>query len=118
MDHLFEFTRHSLKNYDGSHDMYHALNVCTNVLKLNPEYSTLSFITALLHDTCDAKYVNKAKALANIKSVLKRNMTYEEVEDIVQAIEHVSFSKLKLQGTPSLKSQRAQSMWNIVDVMV
>tara|TARA_B100001741_G_scaffold307533_1_gene302518 strand:- start:9177 stop:9893 length:717 start_codon:yes stop_codon:yes gene_type:complete len=113
---LNEFCKSALKNYDGSHDLFHAHKVACNAYKLSTDEINLSIIAAFLHDTCDPKYVSKDDALNHVKTFLTDYLTTDEIEDVCDAIKHTSFSKLKQKGVPICKTERSYKIWrNVAD---
>lgn len=113
---VFRFACNALKDYDGSHDIHHAINVAKNVTcihKQDGDLQKLAIIAALLHDTCDKKYVDKEKALSDIKGFLTNHLPSDDVDDILSAIQHISFSSLRINGPPQLNS-RSMQIWRIV----
>ena len=113
---LNEFCKSALKNYDGSHDLFHAHKVACNTLKVSTDEINLSIIAAFLHDTCDPKYVSKEDALEKIKVFLINHLSLDEIEDICDAIKHTSFSTLKKKGEPICQTERLYKIWrNVAD---
>lgn len=113
---LNEFCKSALKNYDGSHDLFHAHKVACNAFKVSTDEINLSIIAAFLHDTCDPKYVSKQEALEKIKIFLMNYLSLYEIEDICDAIKHTSFSTLKKKGEPICQTERSYKIWrNIAD---
>ncbi len=111
---VISYANDNLKHYDGSHDIWHAKKVAINVCHVCDNEKNLSIIAACLHDTCDPKYVNKSKAIPKLESFLLNILEKEEVDDILNAIENVSFSKLKINGVPSFKTNRSKIIWRNV----
>jgi len=114
IDDILLFTKECLENYDGSHDFFHAIRVGSNAMKMKPQHIDLTLIAALLHDTCDPKYVNKKKALLTIETFLKYYLDSSEIDDIKRAIEQVSFTRLKVNGVPTFATNRSLNIWKIV----
>lgn len=113
---LNEFCKNALNEYDGSHDLFHAHKVACNAYKLSTDEINLSIIAALLHDTCDPKYVSKEDALNDVKRFLMDYLSVDEIEDVCDAIKHTSFTNLRTQGVPICKTDRAYRIWrNVAD---
>tara|TARA_Y100000746_G_C15444633_1_gene424429 strand:- start:858 stop:1586 length:729 start_codon:yes stop_codon:yes gene_type:complete len=116
MNEILSYTEKQLKNYDGSHDIFHAIQVAFNVCKIAKEEVRLSVFAALLHDTCDPKYVNKEHRLKETRHFLLKHLRESEIEDVLDAINNTSYSKLKREGVPKLKTSRSRKIWrNIAD---
>jgi len=116
MNPILTYTEIKLKHYDGSHDIFHAIQVAFNVCKIAKEEVRLSVFAALLHDTCDPKYVNKEERLVETKCFLKKYLEEKEIQDILEAIDNTSYTKLKKEGAPILKTERSQKIWrNLAD---
>tara|TARA_B110000008_G_C16925124_1_gene546404 strand:+ start:730 stop:1614 length:885 start_codon:yes stop_codon:yes gene_type:complete len=113
---VIKFAEECLLSYDGSHDMTHAKKVANNVKRICKSHISLSMIAALLHDTCDPKYVDKDVYIQKIRIFLNTLCDKQEVEDIIDAIQHISFTKLKTNGIPILQTKRAKIIWrNVAD---
>ena len=114
MNSILKYTETQLQGYDGSHDIFHAIQVAFNVCKIAEEELKLSVFAALLHDTCDPKYVNKEERLEETKKFLNNYLTHNEIEDVLDAIKYTSYSKLKNEGIPKLSTTRSQKIWRNV----
>jgi HD superfamily phosphodiesterase len=113
---LNAFCKESLQKYDGSHDLFHAQKVACNAFKISKHEAYLSVIAAFLHDTCDPKYVSKQYGLNRIKEFLSIFLCIDEIDDICDAIQHTSFSKLKRNGLPLCSTSRSFKIWrNLAD---
>ena len=101
-------------NIDESHGMKHALDVykysrnlvsseCENVPHLLQQKSVI-YTSALLHDTCDKKYMDESEGILNIHLFLNSTQCYSKVETdiILKIIQTMSYSKVKVNGFPTL----------------
>ena len=101
-------------NIDESHGLKHALDVykfSQNIVKCeckkNPEILEqlpIIYTASLLHDTCDKKYMDENEGIQKISTFLDSTKCYEsnERDIILQIIQTMSYSKVKLNGYPSL----------------
>ena len=101
-------------NIDESHGLKHALDVykyCRN----NVAYESIQFpilinqqpviyTAALLHDTCDKKYMDETIGIEKIKEFLSSTQAYNNNEKniIIEIIQTMSYSKVKNYGFPDL----------------
>ena len=114
---LLRYATEALSGYDGSHDIFHAKKVVSNVLHIAEKEVKLSAIAALFHDTCDSKYVDKQSALKALSHFLNSHfcdLREDEVKSVSEVIEHVSFSKLKRLGPPQFQNERNACIWRNV----
>lgn len=112
---LLNYLKHSLRNHDGSHDIYHSYRVLMNLGKYY-EIDKYNSIACLFHDSCDPKYTNKYEKLSELKEVLTGSTHYDisEINDIASAIEHVSYKKLIKEGEPKFLNERSFRIWRQV----
>ena len=109
-------------NIDGSHGLGHSLDVlnCANniyesELPLNPQLKLderVIYVSAIIHDMCDKKYVDQEEGLYNIQQFLKEKMTYREIQTVKNIISTMSYSHVKTSGFPDLGEK--QLAYNIV----
>lgn len=114
---IVDFVSSCVQEYDGSHDVFHAHRVASNVMRiaatsLDYDDIMLAVAGAFLHDTCDPKYNEKAGALRRAEAFLSTHFLSDEVADIVAAINKVSFTRLKLRGEPVFETNRAFALWS------
>jgi HD superfamily phosphodiesterase len=110
------FINHACNRYniDESHGIKHALDVyknCRNIIihetnmqhVLN-EQQNIIYTAALLHDTCDKKYMDEDEGIKNIENFLDTTKCYSNVEKniIIKIIQTMSYSKVKEYGFPEL----------------
>ena len=111
---LVTYASDALRAYDGSHDIFHAKKVATNVLKFSKCHIVLSMIAGFLHDTCDSKYVDKETSINDLEIFLNKYWKIEETNDIICAIQNVSYTMLKKRGVPYMISPRSLQIWRNV----
>ena len=121
---LFNFVIYTTSKYnlDESHGLSHSLDVLRysnsiyelEVLKkknlINQE--RIIYVSAALHDMCDKKYMNEKEGLQNIEDFIKDKLKPDEVYASLKIMETMSYSKVKLNGFPSLGEY--QSAYHIV----
>lgn len=99
-------------NIDESHSLGHSLDVLNNAnnivtyeMKNYPyieKQEKIIYVSALLHDMCDRKYVDEKTGIDEIKEFLSYEMKEEEIDIIVKIISTMSYSKVKKNGYPNL----------------
>lgn len=102
-------------NIDESHGMSHSMNVLfyadqiyQSELYKTPALKTqenIIYISAVLHDMADKKYVDENQGIQEIVGFISNNtniITPTEIEVITQIIQTMSYSKVKKQGFPDL----------------
>lgn len=116
IDKLFNFviTNCKIYNIDESHGLGHSIKVYNfakqiykSELPNNPflkDYENIIYISAIIHDMCDKKYMNEDEGLNNIKIVLKEVdiVDIDDIEIILKIISTISYSKVKIVGYPDL----------------
>lgn len=99
-------------NIDESHGLQHSLNIIqythkiySNELIKNKElenYKHIIYISSLMHDLCDKKYMNEEEGIKNIQKFLNCLLTNVQVDIISKIISTMSYSKVKIYGYPDL----------------
>ena len=97
---------------DESHGLSHSMNVLNfanaiyeNELPKNPtleKYEKTIYVSAILHDMCDKKYMNQTQGLLEINNFLEDKMTNEEIAFTTNIINTMSYSTVKKNGFPDL----------------
>ena len=123
---LFDFILLTTAKYgiDESHGLSHSMNVLHYADAIyNSEIvprPTLSnekrsiYISALLHDMCDKKYLNENEGLGQIESFLQDDIKSEEADTIKKIISTMSYSKVKVHGYPVMPTPDKQLAYHIV----
>ena len=113
---LFKFAQHIIliNNIDESHSLGHSMNVLHfshNIIQgellANPyleQQRKVIYISAIIHDTCDNKYMNVDDGLKKINDFLQGENEINPVEKeiVKKIITTMSYSKVKKDGFPDL----------------
>tara|TARA_B100000424_G_scaffold271654_1_gene275533 strand:- start:538 stop:1164 length:627 start_codon:yes stop_codon:yes gene_type:complete len=111
---LFAFVLLVCSKYgiDESHDISHSMNILNyahNIYEtetyINPgikEHKNIIFVSSVLHDMCDKKYMDEEEGIKNIKDFLEKKVSEDEINAIVNIIKTMSYSKVKKDGFPNL----------------
>lgn len=115
---LFQFVLLMTKKYniDESHGLSHSMNVLNYVdniyeseLPKNPILSnqkTTIYVSAILHDMCDKKYVDEITGMKDIYDFLSGEITELDSKIALDIISTMSYSKVKKVGFPELKEHQ------------
>jgi HD superfamily phosphodiesterase len=97
---------------DESHGLSHSMNVlhfANNIYEAEKQnfpilegQAKVIFVSAIIHDMCDKKYIDESEGLYNINSFLEDKMTKEEIDISKKIINTMSYSKVKKMGFPEL----------------
>jgi len=111
---LFQFVllQSAKYNIDESHSVGHSMNVLhysheilNSELELHKyllKDEKLIYISAIIHDMCDKKYVNVDNGLEDIQHFLKDKVSSDELEASKKIISTMSYSYVKKNGFPDL----------------
>lgn len=111
-------------NIDESHNIIHSLNVLnyahaiynSEIYKPQNHYlkdhEKIIYVSALLHDIADKKYVNEKEGIEEINNFLIDKIKPVELNVIKQIISTMSYSTIKKNGIPNLGEY--QLAFNIV----
>lgn len=111
---LFQFVmlitaRHKIDESHGvSHSMdvlHFAHNIYNSELPKNPELAAqerLIYVSAIIHDMCDKKYMNEKEGVAEIETYLGDKLTSLEIDTTKQIVSTMSYSTVKKNGFPDL----------------
>jgi|UniRef100_A0A6C0CLR1 hypothetical protein len=111
---LFTFVMNICNKYniDESHGLSHSMNVLNYVHDIyeaekyiNPglkEHENIIYVSAVLHDMCDKKYMNEEEGLQEINKFLDNIIKEEEKDIILQIISTMSYSTVIKNGFPEL----------------
>lgn len=99
-------------NIDESHSLKHSMEVfkyANNILKsekdnypIIEEQKDIIFISSIMHDMCDKKYMNEKKGINEMKLYLREHLPEEKIDIISSIISSMSYSKVKINGYPDL----------------
>lgn len=107
---MFCSTKH---NIDSSHGLAHSMNVlhfAKNIYDLELvknknliKQEKVIFISAILHDMCDKKYMNETEGVKDIVHFLREEKVEPwEINAVKDIITTMSYSKVKVSGFPDL----------------
>jgi HD superfamily phosphodiesterase len=111
---LFNYVLLITRKYsiDESHSVAHSMNVlnyASNIYESESEknpllkkYENIIYISAILHDMCDKKYMDQNEGIKNIESFLKEEITEHDINVIKIIISTMSYSTVKKNGFPDL----------------
>jgi hypothetical protein len=111
---IFQFVMVVSKKYniDESHGLSHSMNVLhfanriyESELIKHPtlkQYEKIIYVSAVLHDMCDKKYMDEVTGLQEIGEFLEDMMTPDEIDIIKQIISTMSYSTVKKNGFPTV----------------
>ena len=101
-----------LYNFDESHALKHSMDVYNFANKiyesekeLNPfleNQKEIIYVSAIIHDMCDKKYMSEIDGIKMIKTYLSNYMSLQNIEVISNIILTMSYSKVKLNGYPDI----------------
>jgi hypothetical protein len=110
----FTYVIDTSKKYhiDESHSLKHSMEVFQYANKIYKselinfpileEQKDIIFVSAIIHDMCDKKYMNERKGIENIRLYLKDFMPSNSVDIVGYIISSMSYSKVKVYGFPDL----------------
>ena len=101
-------------NIDESHGLRHSMDVLrfTNEiyesqLPANPwlqDQERVIYVSAIIHDMCDKKYMNEKEGLQQIQEFLQDKLQDDEIASVKKIISTMSYSKVKKDGFPKLEN--------------
>lgn len=116
---LFCSTKH---NIDSSHGVAHSMNILhftkeiydVEVVKNENlvDQEKVIYISAILHDMCDKKYMKEEEGVKDIVTFLSEKVEPWEINVVKDIITTMSYSKVKINGFPDLGD--FQDAYNIV----
>ena len=99
-------------NIDESHGIGHSMKVLNYAnsiyeeeVKTSPilkNQENIIYISAIVHDMCDKKYMNEKEGIRDIESFLDKKIENSELEAIKNIITTMSYSSVKKNGFPEL----------------
>jgi HD superfamily phosphodiesterase len=99
-------------NIDESHGIGHSMKVLNyanciyeDEVKTSPilkDHENIIYISAIVHDMCDKKYMNEDEGLRDIESFLDKKIENFEMDAIKKIITTMSYSSIKKNGFPEL----------------
>ena len=109
---LFNYVLLATKYYniDESHGITHSMEVLNYAHQIYSEevnnypeivnYKKIIYSSAILHDTCDKKYMDEKDGFTQIKRYFYDDFTPKEFCDLEKIITTMSYSKVKVNGFP------------------
>lgn len=102
----------STYNIDESHGLSHSMDVLNYAhdiyeaeKEIHPElvdHEDIIYISAVLHDMCDKKYMDEVEGLKKIEKFIEKDIDREKKEIILRIISTMSYSTVKKNGFPNL----------------
>ena len=106
---------HSMNVLHFAHDIYEAEKVKHPILERQEK---VIYVSAIIHDMCDKKYMNEEMGLKNINNFLQDKLTKDELDITKRIINTMSYSKVKKVGFPELHEyQHAYHVVREADLM-
>lgn len=111
---LFKYVMTVSSHYriDESHGLQHSMNtlyyanqIFKTELRIKPyiqPHERVIYVSAVLHDMCDKKYVNKEQQLQHIGNFLGESLPDKEIHAIQQIMSMMPYSYVKQHGFPHL----------------
>ena len=111
---LLQFVMFMSKKYaiDESHSIGHSMDVLIkahNIYEAEVERfddlrakRRVIYVSAILHDMCDKKYMDESRGIREIENFLEEKMEPEEIDMTKTIISTMSYSKVKRDGFPCL----------------
>jgi len=99
---------------DESHGLMHSMNVLNfaheiyndEIFNYNKtfliEQERIIYVSSIIHDLCDRKYINENEGLEEIQYFLNDKLSKEEINTVKNIITTMSYSKVKKNGYPIL----------------
>jgi HD superfamily phosphodiesterase len=112
---LFQFVLLITKKYniDESHGISHSMNVlnfANGIYKheiINDpsikDFEKIIYVSAVLHDMCDKKYMNEEEGIKQIEEFLSNKLEPYEIDITKKIVTTMSYSTVKKYGFPELK---------------
>lgn len=106
----YVFTISSKYHIDESHGLQHSMNtlyyanqIFKTEIRIKPyiqSHERIIYISAVLHDMCDKKYVNKEQQLQHIEHFLGETLPLTEIKTVQKIISTMPYSYVKQNGFP------------------
>jgi len=121
---LFNYILLTTKKYgiDESHGMSHSMNVlhfANNIYEAEIQnypiletHERIIYVSAIIHDMCDKKYMDEDEGLYNIGCFLNDKIEPSEIDAVKRIVRTMSYSKVKKNGFPDL--QEYQMAYHVV----
>jgi hypothetical protein len=87
-------------------DVLHlAHNIYESEVQINPflkKYENIIYVSAIIHDMCDKKYMNQDQGIFEIEKFLQKKLPTNDIDAVKQIISTMSYSYVKKNGFPIL----------------
>lgn len=100
---------HSMNVLHFAHDIYESEKIHYPILE---HHEKIIYVSAIIHDMCDKKYMDEDEGIYNINHFLQDKMSPQELDITKRIIRTMSYSKVKKSGFPELYEY--QHAYNIV----
>jgi HD superfamily phosphodiesterase len=127
---LFYFVTIATRKYniDESHGLSHSMNVLNYANQIYEVEKVVTpvlysqekiiYLSAVLHDMCDKKYMDETQGLAEIEQYIQEDVSPRELEVAKQIMSTMSYSTVKKNGFPQLgKYQKAYNVVREADLL-
>ena len=114
INHAFSYVSKTSRifNIDESHSLKHSMevfkianNIIDSEVKDKPfllSQKDIIYISAILHDMCDKKYMLEHKGLMLINNYMAPHMPKDKLDVVSNIMSTMSYSKVKIHGYPEL----------------
>lgn len=109
---------------DESHGISHSMNILHYAHKIYnselPQFPKLReqertiYVSALIHDMCDKKYMKEEDGIKQIEDFLHEKITKEEIDATKLIISTMSYSKVKKNSFPTIADPSKELAYHIV----
>jgi HD superfamily phosphodiesterase len=96
--------RHSMDVFHYANEIYQS-EVSQSKFYLSPflnEQQKIIFTSAILHDTCDKKYMDEKVGIERLRHYMKDELSEVELDTVCKIISTMSYSTVKKNGYPDL----------------
>jgi HD superfamily phosphodiesterase len=114
LNRLFHYVLLTTTKYgiDESHGLSHSMNILHFASKIYEsevfykphliEQQKIIYVSAIMHDMCDKKYMNENEGIKEIENYLINDLNTNELSATKSIITTMSYSKVKKDGFPNL----------------
>lgn len=114
LNNLFSFVMYTSQKYriDESHGLSHSMNVlhfAKNLFEIEKhnykdlqQQERIVYVSAIIHDMCDKKYMDEKEGLESIQNFLCEKIPTEEIHIVKEILTTMSYSKVQKNGYPEL----------------
>lgn len=109
---------------DSTHGLAHSMNtlfyadmIYREEVTMNPAlepYRDVVYTSAVLHDMCDKKYVDKEEGVREMRVLMKDKMPDADVEAVIDIVSTMSYSYIQDNGFPEWSSPLMQTAYHMV----